>query len=302
MTVEEVRDKLINNDALFNYVYMIEQQFDIVPEEHPHFGASIAYQDIQELRSNFLGQLVDTVIDWVYSSEKYKDLKGKYMATGKTEAAAVAEVIRKASQKFRKSNDNLLIQGQLGELLLFHFIQRIKQAVPLLRKMPITTSSEHERYGADAIHYKVQDNKNIIILGEAKAYTSKYSFKTAFEKAINSILDTYSNFRSEINLYLHEDFLDKELDVIAENFLSNRLPNVEIELVCIVLYDETKKLNITSEEDIKKQIKEVIQERFSSFDKSIIDIEANPILKRITYIVFPVWKFDELAKEFQTMI
>jgi hypothetical protein len=96
--------------------------------------------------------------------------------------------------------------------------------------------------------------------------------------------------------------LDKKLDAVAEEFLSNRLPNVQIELVSIILYDETKKLNITSEEDIKKQIIEVIQERIGSFDKSKIDIETNPILKRITYIVFPVWKFDELAKEFQTII
>lgn len=34
--------------------------------------------------------------------------------------------------------------------------------------MKIATSSEHERFGADAIHYKIQDAKNIIILGEAK--------------------------------------------------------------------------------------------------------------------------------------
>ena len=35
------------------------------------------------------------------------------------------------------------------------------KAVPLLRKMKITTSSQHERFGADAIHYKVENGKNI---------------------------------------------------------------------------------------------------------------------------------------------
>ena len=30
-----------------------------------------------ELRSGFLEQLIDTVVDWVYSSEKYADLKAK---------------------------------------------------------------------------------------------------------------------------------------------------------------------------------------------------------------------------------
>ena len=187
-------------------------------------------------------------------------------------------------------------------VLLFHFIQRIKHAVPLLRKMPITTSADHERYGADAIHYKVEDNKNIIILGEAKAYTSKYQFAAAFEKAVKSILDTYANFRSELNLYLHEDFLDRDLDLVAEELLNNTLPNVKIELVSLVLYDENKEISLTSEEDIKAQIEKIIQDRYSSFDNSKIDISANPILRRITYIVFPVWNFDKLAEEFQHMI
>lgn len=238
MTKEDIKARLIQNDALFNNIYVIEQQFDIVPDDRMHYGAAITYQDLMELRSDFLEQLVDTVVDWVYSSEKYADLKARFMASGKSEGAAVSQIARKAKEKFRRGDDNLLIQGQLGELLLFHFIQRFKNAVPLLRKMPITTSAEHERYGADAIHYKIEDGKNIIVLGEAKAYTSKYQFATAFQKAIDSILDTYKKFRSELGLYLHEDFLDKEMDVVAEELLENVLTNVEVELVSLVLYNE----------------------------------------------------------------
>ena len=33
-----------------------------------------------------------------------------------------------------------------------------------------------------------------------------------------------------------------------------------------------------------------------------IDIENNPILRRITYIVFPVWDLKGLVEEFQKMI
>ena len=154
MTFEDIRKRLIDNDALFNNIYIVEQSFDILPNDHSHFGAAISYQDISELRKDFLDQLIDTVVDWVYSSEKYDDLKKSFVSSGKSEAAAVSQIIRKAKQKFRRGNDTLLIQGQLGELLLFHFIQHIKHAVPLLRKMPITTSSEHERYGADAGLYR----------------------------------------------------------------------------------------------------------------------------------------------------
>lgn len=302
MTKDEINKRLITNEALFNNIYVIEQNFDIIPNNHAHFGAAITYQDIRELRDDFLEHLLDTVVDWVYSSEKYADLKEKYINAGKSEPAAVSAIIRKATQKFRRSDDKLLIQGQLGELLLFHFIQYVKQAVPLLRKMPITTSAEHERYGADAIHYKIEGEKNIIILGEAKAYTSNYQFATAFEKAISSILDTYEKMRSELQLYLHEDFLDAELDAVAEALLNNRLPNLETELVCLVLFNETQKLTLSNETEIKRQIEEVIKKRYSDFDNAKIDIENNPILKRITYIIFPIWKFDELAEEFQKLI
>lgn len=302
MTKEDIKTRLINNDALFKNIYVVEQQFDIVPEDRKHYGAAVSYQDIMELRSDFLEQLIDTVVDWVYSSEKYADLKAKFIESGKSEGAAASQVVRKAKAKFRRGDDKLLIQGQLGELLLFHFIQRFKGAVPLLRKMSITTSAEHERYGADAVHYKIEDGKNVIVLGEAKAYTSDYQFSSAFKKAIDSILDTYKKFRSELGLYLHEDFLDKDMDVVAEGILENTLPNVEIELVSLILYSETKTVSGTNEGAIKEQIKNIIQNRYKNFDNEIIPIKDNPILRRITYIVFPIWKFEELATEFQNML
>ena len=302
MTKEDIKTRLINNDALFKNIYVVEQQFDIVPEDRKHYGAAVSYQDIMELRSDFLEQLIDTVVDWVYSSEKYADLKAKFIESGKSEGAAASQVVRKAKAKFRRGDDKLLIQGQLGELLLFHFIQRFKGAVPLLRKMSITTSAEHERYGADAVHYKIEDEKNVIVLGEAKAYTSDYQFSSAFKKAIDSILDTYKKFRSELGLYLHEDFLDKDMDVVAEGILENTLPNVEVELVSLILYSETKTISGTNEGEIKEQIKNIIQNRYKAFDNEKIPIKDNPILRRITYIVFPIWKFEELATEFQNML
>ena len=238
---QDIKERLLKNDTLFRDVHIIKQKFDILPEDKEHYGVSIAFQDIQELREDFINDLLDTIVDWVYSSEKYKELRDKEIKNGKTEATAFSTVRRKAEQKFRKGSDsNLLVQGQFGELLLFHFIQKCMEAVPLLRKMRITTSSQHERFGADAIHYKIEGNKNIIILGEAKTYSSKYKFNEALEDAINSILNTYKTHREELNLYVHEDFLDQEMNDVAEAYLEKKLKNVEIHLVCIVVYNETR--------------------------------------------------------------
>lgn len=249
---KDVSEHLINNDSLFNNIHIIHQNFDIIPDTDGHYGASIEYQDINELRDSFLDELYDTIVNWVYSSKKYEQLKTAAMKKGKTEQAANSEIQRKAHNKFRgnRNSENLLIQGQLGELLLFHFIQRIRKAVPLLRKMKITTSNKHERFGADAIHFKYDNGRPTFILGEAKTYTSEYGFNKAFEEAIDSILTTYKSHKREMGLYVHEDFLDDEMNEIAEEYLNNTLKNVDVQLVSIIVYNETRTIKITNEEDI----------------------------------------------------
>lgn len=303
MEEKDILRRLIQDDALFNKIKVVTQRYDILPNKE-HVGAYIEYQDIEELREDFLNELADSIVAWIYSADKFAELKKTAMKKGKPESAAVQEVWRKAKQKFRgdSKSDNLLVQGQMGELLLFQFIQRCMHAIPLLRKMTITTSSAHERFGADAIHYKIDNGKNIIILGEAKTYTSKYKFNEAFEDAINSIVNTWNNHRKELNLYVHEDFLDKEMNKIAEGYLNNTLKPVEVHLVSIITYNEVTKLVKNTEDEIKKQIENLIEKKYCDFDNEKIDIDNNPILSRITYIVFPVWDLKDLAEKFQRMI
>lgn len=304
MEEKDILKRLIKNDSLFNMLGVIVQQYDILPNNKEHIGAYIEYQDLRELRDEFVEELSYTIVDWIYSSEKYEEMKKKLVKNGKSEAAASQYIGRKAKNKFRanKNSENVLIQGQMGELLLYHFIQKCMKAVPLLRKMNIATSSDHERFGADAIHYKIENDKNIIILGEAKTYTSKYKFNEAFSDAIDSILNTYNMHRSELGLYVHEDFLDDEMNKIAEKYLDNTLKPVEIQLVSIVTYNELSKINKIDEDTIRNDIEKIIEEKYRNYDNNKIDISKNPILSRITYIVFPVWDLKELAEKFQKLI
>ena len=257
MTEQDILKKLIIHDPLFNMTGVIAQQYDILPNNKEHFGVYIEYQDIRELRDEFIEELSDTIVDWIYSSDKYREVKEKLINEGRSYASASQYIARKAKNKFRanKNSENVLIQGQMGELLLYHFIQKCMKAVPLLRKMNITTSSNHERFGADAIHFKIENNKNIIILGEAKTYVSEYKFNEAFSDAISSILKSYNGLSSELGLYVHEDFLDNEMNEIAEKYLNNTLKPVEIHLVSIVTYNETSKVNKIDEDTIRNTIK-----------------------------------------------
>ena len=64
--------------------------------------------------------------------------------------------------------------------------------------------------------------------------------------------------------------------------------------------DNPKKLG--SYDDSVEERCKIIEKRFASFDKEKIDLVKNPILGRITYIVFPVWEFEKLAQEYQDML
>lgn len=277
-----------------NHVYWFKQDLGIRPQRD-HHGVAINYQDIVERRSDFLQELRCTIASWVYSKAKCKDIIDKRMALTNDTGNASVFLANQAAGKFRRGSP----QGQFGELLLFNFLQHFFQAVPLLRKMPITTSIGHERFGADAIHYKQANNENHIYLGESKCYESKYKFNSAFERSLTSICDTFTKFHTELDLYTYENFLEPEIQSTCEALKNGTLENVHFELVCLIAYNETEKVLKGSEKSIKDSIKGVIEERCRNIDGAFLDKIDAVHLNRINYIVFPIWSLDSLLTDFE---
>lgn len=289
--------------SLINHVYWIQQDFSLIPNKE-HYGTCINYVDLQEYRDEFIDELVSTISEWVYSSKAAKKILTKMMdEENRSEQNANFKLRNIAVKKFRSNNsDTQVLQGQFGELLLFNFLQHFFSAVPLLRKMPITTSSGFERFGVDAIHYNVNDNKHIFFLGESKAYISAYSFKNAFNTSLKSIIDSYENHRKELDLYLYDDFLDDSLIEIAKDYKNGTIRNMEIHLVCLVAYNETEKVKKQSEDQIKADIMKIIKARCNSLEKGIFSNIDNSLLSRINYIIFPIWDLENLITTFQRMV
>ena len=100
MEEKDILRRLVKNDALFKKIHVVTQNYDILPENKKHMGAYIEYQDIRELREEFLDDLIDSIVDWIYSSEKFSELKAIAIASGKSDAAASQEVGRKARNKY----------------------------------------------------------------------------------------------------------------------------------------------------------------------------------------------------------
>ncbi|MCL2050750.1 MAG: DUF1837 domain-containing protein [Lachnospiraceae bacterium] len=295
--MNNLKCSLITNQALFNHVHIISQKFDILPDT-PHYGIAIDYVDLQESREQFVRELINTVVDWVYSIARQESILSRLKKDGRSNANATTELIQKAFEKFRPSTDGKLLNGQFGELLLANCLQHLFEAMPILRKMPLSTSPSHERFGSDAIHYKEINKKPVFFIGEAKSYTSNYKFNDAFESALNSILKEHKNILKEIRQYLHQDFLEPEIEHLATALVNGEIKDAEFHLVSIVAYEETNAKNGKKREEILGAIKKVVENRYRKFDNNKIDISTNPILNRITYIVFPVWKFEELIRDF----
>jgi hypothetical protein len=305
ITIEELEKLKTYTDSLMNHVHWVQQTFDVVPSKN-HIATCINFIDLNERKTEFCRELINTIPECIYSKEKYKEVFEKLeIKRGKANASNELSTIcfDKFRGKFKKGDTNkLFAQGQFGELLLFNFLQKFYSAVPLLRKMPITTGTGLERNGADAIHYAISDtNKNLFFLGESKAYTTG-TFRSAMEKAIESILKTNNEFSSELGLYIYDDFLEEKLQGIAEKFKDGTLTNVEVHLVLLIAYNEDTIFEKNNEAQIKSDIIKTIESKCSKLEKKIFLSIDKGLYPRFNYIFFPVWELDKLIENFQTGI
>lgn len=295
---ERIKDFLSHTKSLVNHVYWFTHDLSLMPNEE-HYGATINFTDIKLRDVDFLNELINTITSWIYSKQQVgKIIKERLIETNNDISNAYTFLASHAFSKFRVGHP----QGQFGELLLFNLIQHFFEAVPLLRKMRITTSVGHERFGADAIHVKIKDNTHQFILGESKCYESKYKFKDAFKNSLTSIIDTFSKFDEELNLYVYDDFIEPELEKVARMYKSGELKNVKFQLVCLVIYNETNGIDGANESEIKKSINEIIHQRCKGLDEKLFKSIETKILNRMNYIIFPVWKLDELLAKFSRLI
>ncbi len=295
MTQEELNQLLSNTEKLFKQIYYFEQIFDIEPKGVIHVGASIAYSDIMPRTNEFLKELRNTVISWVFSQQKAKDLFEKRYRETSDFGNSMAFVDQLAKSKFRSG----FPAGQFGELLLFNFIQYFFKAPPLLRKMSITTSTSLERFGVDALHYGTDANENnIFYLGEAKSY--KTGFNAALEKALSSIETTFNNFNAELDLYVYDDFITPSLQKIAEDYKNNELKNVCFELVCILVYDE-KEFEGKNQEEIEESIKKSIEKKTASFKKDKFSSVKSSVLQKLHYVFFPINNLESILTDFEKL-
>lgn len=129
--------------------------------------------------SSLIRNLVDPLIDFSLS----RKVREKY-------AGKPGTLSLKAREKFVNYMNN---KGELGELLLYCFLETHLRAPKLLSKLELKTSTSHYVNGSDGVHFlKLENGSYQLIFGESKTITD---LKVAITNALNSI----SEFKRCVN-------------------------------------------------------------------------------------------------------
>ena len=109
------------------------------------------------MQMNLEEQLVDPMIDYAISRKVKKQYSNR-----------PGSLSKKARTKFKEYSKN---DGELGELLLFCFLESQLKAPKILSKLELKTTSGLYVNGADGVHFlKLEDGNYQLIFGESKMY------------------------------------------------------------------------------------------------------------------------------------
>ena len=242
-------------------------------------------------------ELFDNIITFSLSRqelEKYKNSRG-----GKKFKAAI--------KKFRDYNSN---EGELGEILLYCFLEAHLNAPKILTKLEIKTSNNHYVNGADGVHLLKLDNYNFqLIFGESKLNSD---LREGIYEAFNSVTKFIESNKIgfEINLVnsqLIKESIDKETYQYLKKII---MPNANEDKYNldksfgiflgfdIEITDDKKNLpNKKFRKYIRKEIKKIVTDAIDSIKYQI----KNKDLWRYDFYIYTV-PFTDLSDERKQII
>lgn len=115
--------------------------------------------------------------------------------------------------------------GELGEILLYLFLEQDLKAPKLFSKVELKTNAQDYVKGSDGIHFKFRKNaqgKSImqLIIGEAKIKNElKEGIKEAF-KSINTYLSSNIQDRNLLDTHLMDQIVDEEEARIIKEYIT----------------------------------------------------------------------------------
>lgn len=243
--------------------------------------------------------LMESVADYSLSWKIRENYKDKAMMLSK-----------KAREKFKEYEKN---DGELGELLLFCFLEGHLEAPKILTKLELKTSNKLYVNGSDGVHLKkVSDKKYHLIFGESKTYKE---LAKAFENAFKSIYE----FVNEINSKgKSKSGIEFERGLISSNMEQTIFDENDEDILNLLLYPENKpcsdiklddafsifvgyEIDITKEQEklssdeFPKKIEEKIISQIKNYKTEIYQLMKKYSLIGYTFYIF-IMPFTDIDK------
>ena len=223
--------------------------------------------DIESIQEN----LLELVVDFALSRKTVT----KYI-----ENEQFAKMSQEARSRFK---DFITNTGELGELILYTFLEGHLGAPQILSKMSLKTNSQDYTKGSDGIHLlRLQQDalqvKYHLIFGESKTYKNIMS---AFRNAFASIFEHQEakKFeRSLINSQIDSEFIDEEHKQIIRDVLypskSKRVAKVSDAFGIFIGFEiDDSQFKELSEDDyehrVELQIKDTVRSKISTIEDYI---------------------------------
>lgn len=167
--------------------------------------------------------------------------------------------------------------GELGEILLYLFLEQDLQAPKLFSKVELKTSPNDYVKGADGIHFKFRTNENEekvlqLVVGEAKI---RNGLKDAIEDAFTSINTYISNNTQDVRLLdthlMNQLIEDDEAEILKKYLIGDEVENKETIFGIFIGYSINYDGANDSNDKYKQNIKEANLQQVLSYKQKIID-------------------------------
>lgn len=282
--------------SFLNLFYHDVKDFKIDENEATLNLFTLKIENKKFMYEKLINELYDCVVPYALSRQMLKTYK-----------KGGGQGYKIAVRKLKEYESN---KGELGEILLYCFLEGHLAAPKVLTKLELKTSSEDYVKGSDGIHIlEKADGSFELIFGESKLELSLTTgFTNAFKSISNFITRKKNNIESEIGLVeshlLGETFSKKEADQLKKIIIPTKSTK-EIEkdnaFAIFLGYDikfeaSDKKLNTI---DFRKRVREIVKSDVMKRDKHIAKkIKENKLQNYSFYIfVVPFENLDSSRKK-----
>jgi hypothetical protein len=198
--------------------------------------------------------------------------------------------------------------GEIGEIIIFHLLEVMENAVQIANKMCLKTSGNVPYHGADAIHFGINEDLRILFLGESK-------IGKEFSGTLNEALKSIDEYRKsdkqefEVDLVLGHisDDIPENLKNEIKEYLDPRKDDLRnfTQVYAIFLGFEKKTLKELERKYEGPELVEKVIEHYQSEIESYIHAISTKIEKnenlvdlRFLFYLLPFKDIDQVRQKF----